>query len=498
MAFYIYDLTFLVLFSLGVGLFLWKRKKNLEREGIMYLYRTKLGIKFINYVGGKYKKTLSVFSFLAVITGYGLMILMVYFLYSLLKLYLFNPDIVRAIKIPPLMPLIPYLPSIFKVSFLPPFYFTYWIIAIAVIAIFHEFAHGIIAKRYGVGIKTTGFGFLGPFLAAFVEPDEKQMVKKTKYQQISILSAGVFVNLILSLLFFLLLAGFFILAYQPAGAMFNTYAVGAVAVSAVNMIGGQLVNNPTNQGLIDLIEDNNITDDLELGANGNTINLAKIQVGDNSYFMSIEILKKQLEQDTEFIVLYEDLPAINNGLGKIIDNQLKGIIVEVNGNKITTHEDVSNSLIGFNPGDTISLTTKGDEGLLEYEFELGENPNEPGKPMIGVGFAGSGSEGQTILRKIFNFFTFFKEPATHYEPRYNADFIIFIYNLIWWLALINFSVALINMWPVAIFDGGRMFMLTIWAITKSEKFAELAFKIVTYIILGALLVLMWAWFVAIF
>ena len=86
MAFYIYDLTFLVLFSLGVGLFLWKRKKNLEREGIMYLYRTKLGIKFINYVGGKYKKTLSVFSFLAVITGYGLMILMVYFLYSLLKL----------------------------------------------------------------------------------------------------------------------------------------------------------------------------------------------------------------------------------------------------------------------------------------------------------------------------------------------------------------------------------------------------------------------------
>ena len=30
-----------------------------------------------------------------------------------------------------------------------------------------------------VEIKTTGFGFLGPFLAAFVEPDEKQMQKKT-------------------------------------------------------------------------------------------------------------------------------------------------------------------------------------------------------------------------------------------------------------------------------------------------------------------------------
>jgi len=476
MAFYVYDLIFLVLFSLGVGLFLWKKRKNLEREGIMYLYRTKLGIKFIDYVGEKYKKTLRVFSFLAVITGYSLMILMIYFLYTLLKLYLFNPDIVRAIKIPPLMPLIPYLPSIFKVSFLPPFYFTYWIIAIAVIAIFHEFAHGIIAKRYGVRIKTTGFGFLGPFLAAFVEPDD----------------------LILSLLFFLLLAGFFVLAYQPAGAMFNTYAVGAVAVSSVNMIGGQLINNPTNQGLIDLIKDNNITDDLELGDNENTIKLTKINAGDKDYFMSVEILKKQLEQDTEFIALYEDLPAINNGLGKIIDNQLKGIIVEINGDEIKDHEDVSNILINLKPGDKISLTTKDNEGLLEYEFELGENPNEPGKAMVGIGYAGSSSQGQTILRKIFNLFTFFKEPTTHYEPRHNADFIIFIYNLIWWLALINFSVALINMWPVAIFDGGRMFMLTIWAITGSEKFAQLAFKIVTYIILGALLVLMLGWFVAVF
>ena len=153
MAFYVYDLTFLVLFSLGVLIFLWKRKKNLKREGIMYLYRTQVGVKFIDYIGEKYKKTLTVFSYLAVICGYALMGLMVYFLYTLLKLYLFNPDIVRAIKIPPLMPLIPYLPSIFKVSFLPPFYFTYWILAIAVIAIFHEFAHGIMAKLYGVELR---------------------------------------------------------------------------------------------------------------------------------------------------------------------------------------------------------------------------------------------------------------------------------------------------------------------------------------------------------
>tara|TARA_Y100000310_G_scaffold32133_1_gene30511 strand:- start:3832 stop:5328 length:1497 start_codon:yes stop_codon:yes gene_type:complete len=498
MAFYIYDLTFLVLFSLGVGIFLWKRRKNLQREGIMYLYRTKVGVRFIDYVGKKYKKTLKVFSYLAVICGYFLMAAMLYFLYYLIKIYLFNPEIVRAIKIPPLMPLIPYLPSLFKVSFLPPFYFTYWIVAIAVIAIFHEFAHGIIAKKNGVRIKTTGFGFLGPFLAAFVEPDEKQMQKKSKFQQISILSAGVFTNLILAILFFLLLAGFFILAYQPAGAMFNTYVTGAVAIGSITMIGGQEINNPTNQGLIDLIEENNLTDDLSLGINGDTLKLTKIQANEKDYFMSLDVLKQQLELDKIEVTLYEDLPAINQGLGNVVDNKLRGIIVEADNQKINSHEDLSNLLTSLSPGDKITLTTKNEEtlDLDNYEFELGENPNEKGKPMIGIGYAGG--QRQTIIGKILNFFMFYKKPTIHYEARFNVEIIIFIYNLIWWLALINFSVALINMWPVAIFDGGRMFMLTMWGITGSEKFGKIAFKVVTYIILGALLLLMIGWFGAIF
>ena len=102
------------------------------------------------------------------------------------------------------------------------------------------------------------------------------------------------------------------------------------------------------------------------------------------------------------------------------------------------------------------------------------------------------------MGKIFNFFNFFKEPGTNYEPRFNADFVVFIYNLIWWLALINLSVAMVNMWPVAIFVGGRFFMLSVWAITGSEKFAMASFKFMTYLILGSLLLLMFGWFVAVF
>ncbi len=488
MSFYIYDIGFLVLFTGFVVWFLYKRKDNLKREGLLYLYRTQVGVKFINYVGGKYKKTLSVLGFIGVIVGYGLMISMLYFLYQLVYVYLFKPEIVRAIKIPPLIPLVPYLPEAFKISFLPPFYFAYWIIAIAVIAIFHEFAHGVIARRYNIKILTTGFGFLGPFLAAFVEPDEKQMEKKPKYQQIAVLSAGVFTNLVLAVLFFLLLSGFFVLSYAPAGAMFNTYTPGLVEVGKISMIDGKILGSASGQGILDLVEKNNLTDDLVLG--DGELKLTKVIADGKTYYTNIDSLKSQLKQNAERVVLYEDLPAINIGL--------KGAIVEADGVEIKSHDDLASVLEEYDIGDKIKIKTKDYEnknGILEYEFELAEDPNEKGRAVIGIGYF---SSDEKILGKITDFFNFFKKPATFYEPRFNMDLIVFIYNLIWWLALINLSVALINMWPVAIFDGGRMFMLTIWAITGSEKFAQIMFRSMTYLILGALLLLMVGWFGAVF
>ena len=82
------------------------------------------------------------------------MIGMVYLFIRILWVYLFSPEIVRAIKVPPIMPLIPYLPRVFNLDFLPPFYFIYWIIIIAIIAIPHEFAHGIYSAYNKVKIKT--------------------------------------------------------------------------------------------------------------------------------------------------------------------------------------------------------------------------------------------------------------------------------------------------------------------------------------------------------
>jgi len=488
MKFFYYDLIFLILFTLGVIFFLYKRRKNLKREGLMYLYRTKVGIKFINYIGNKYKKTLKILSYFIVISGYFLMGTMLYLLGQIAYIYLRSPDIVRAIKIPPLIPLIPYLPSIFKIDFLPPFYFTYWILAIAVIAVFHEFAHGIYARFYNIKVKTTGFGFLGPFLAAFVEPDEKQMYKKPKFQQITILSAGTFTNLILAIIFFLMLSGFFVLSYVPAGAMFNTYTPGIVEVASISMLGGISIQNSSNEALLDIIEKNNLTDNLVL-ENGEQINLTIVIADNRTYYIPIDNLKEQLTTGNEQVALYEDLPAINAGL--------RGAIIQVENKEIKTHEDLANVLVNFHPGDKINIKTKDikTQEMLEYDLVLGEDPNQPGRAVIGIGVVNTRTR---IIGRFAEWFNIFKKPATYYKPRFNTNLIIFIYNLIWWLALVNISVALINMLPVGIFDGGRMFMLTIAGITGSEKFGQVVFKVMTYLILGIFLLLMFGWFVAIF
>ena len=47
MSFVAYDLTFLAIFTIFVVVFLSIKRKNLQRQGIMYLYRTKVGINFI-------------------------------------------------------------------------------------------------------------------------------------------------------------------------------------------------------------------------------------------------------------------------------------------------------------------------------------------------------------------------------------------------------------------------------------------------------------------
>ena len=471
MEFIMYDLAFLVIFVVFIGIFLYKRKKNLKKEGLLLLYRTSWGIKLINNIGRKFKKTLNVLSYFVIGLGYLLMGTMIYLFGKLVWIYAINPEIVRAIKIPPIMPLIPYLPQVFKLNFLPPFYFIYWIIIIAIVAIVHELAHGIFAAHKKVGIKNTGFGFfpffLPIFLAAFVELDEKKMRKKKIFSQMSVLAAGTFANVLTAILFFGVMWLFFSLAFVPTGVTFDSYTYAAVGISTISSINGISLGNVTHESLSNLI--------YEEGLN-------EITAGGEKFLLTKEFLEKQ-QNGEEYVLLYEDAPAVNA--------DLKGAIMQINGIDIDSVEKIGNELLKYSPEDEITITTIEDHEIKEYVIVLGKHPRDENLAYIGIGFINQKSSGS--MGKIARALSF-KKPNTYYESKFGAG--MFIYNLLWWLVLVNVSLALVNMLPVGIFDGGRFFYLTILAITKSEKKAKRAFSLMTSLFLLLLFVLMAFWLVS--
>ena len=457
-AFTIYDLVFFGIFTLAAVIFLYTHKKNLKREGLLYLYRTSFGIRFIENFTKKYSKVLKPLQYLVIISGYFLMVSMVYLLIKFTWIYLTSPVIAQAIRVPVLIPLIPYLPEIFKIDFLPPFNFTYWIVIIAILAVPHEFAHGIFARLNKIRIHSTGFGFLGPFLAAFVEQDDKDMLKASKFAQLSVLAAGTFANILTMIIFGLIFWIFFTSAFIPAGVNFNTYSTQIINTSDLVI--------PDNFSLNDEF--------ISLMYNGKEV------------YTSPKILQQTTSQELPYTLVYEDTPAFKA--------RLKGAISEIDSKKITSYEDLSLTLKEYSPGQSVNIKTIYQESIrtnkvevLEYDLTLAERD---GKAFLGIGFSQGKQSG--IIGSIYLFVSKIKDPLIYYESQLGA-FGWFVYFLLWWIMIILASVALVNMLPVGIFDGGRFFFLTIWAITGSKKIGEKAFKLSTYLILFIVAAMMVKW-----
>jgi len=468
--FTVIDLTLLALFVISISIFLYRKRKNLKKEGLLLLYKTSWGMKIIDEVGKKHKKTLDKLSYIILGIGYLLMGAMIYLLGKIVYIYIAYPSIVKAIKIPPITPLVPYLPQAFKLDFLPPFYFTYWIIILAIIAITHEFMHGIFMRRYGIKIKSTGFGFFPfffpIFLAAFVEQDEKSMNKSKNFHQMVVLAAGTFANVLTAILFFIIMFLFFSLSFAPAGAEFNTYSYSIVAIPGIISVNNFSIDNPNYEKIFSMINDEGLTE---------------IKTNNKTYLINKEGLEEQKGSTTNYLILYDYSPAIIA--------EVEGTIVEVNDIKIRDWEEFGKELSKYSPGENITLTTKNEEELKEYTITLMENPEDAEKSWVGVGYIESERKG--VIGKIITWLSSFKKQYIYYEAKFEAA--TFIYNLLWWMVLISASVALMNMLPMGIFDGGRFFYLTILSITKNKKKAELWFKISTNFLLFLFLLLMVFW-----
>jgi membrane-associated protease RseP (regulator of RpoE activity) len=462
MGFLLYDIIFLLVFAILFAVFIWRKKHNLKRQGILFLYPTQVGVKFIDSFTKKYSKLLKVLEIPVIISGFALMVAMIWMLISFSYSYLSSPFLAQALKIPVLMPLVPYLPALFKISFLPPFYFTYWILIIAIIAIPHEFAHGIYARLHKIKVHSTGFGFLGPFLAAFVEPDERKMQRAPIKAQMSVLAAGTFTNVLVAIFSTLLLWIFFAAAFAPAGINFNTYSLSIVNISDINAIGGTQIGNST-----------------EVVATTNS-SLINVTANNETYFTDLQTLTYFLSQNSSYIVVYDNSPAFNANL--------PGTILAVDNKPIKSYQELNKTMLLHKPGDNVTITTRDDNNTVSNtQLTLGD---KGGKAFLGIGVIPAKRSG--LMGWFYSVITKVKDPSTAYDSRI-GDFGVFVYDLLWWSAIISISVALVNMLPVGIFDGGRFFYLAVLAVTKKEKIAKNAFKTSTWIMLALVALLMLKW-----
>ncbi|MEK6889136.1 MAG: site-2 protease family protein [Nanoarchaeota archaeon] len=464
------DLTLLVLFTLFVFIFIYTRKHNLKREGLIYLYRTSLGLKAIENTARKFKSILKPLQYLVILSGYILMILMIWALFATLFIYINQPDSSPISKVPAVFPLIPYFPELFGLdSVFPPFYFFYFIVSIAIVAVSHEFSHGIFARLNKIKIHSTGFAFLGPFLGAFVEQDEKQMLKAKKFHQLSILAAGTFANVIMMILFGIILILFFSLAFTPAGFIFNTYATAPINISQIDSVNGQPIS----------------LFDQEDQANLSTKELIEIKIDNETFFADPAFLSYSLENNIEYTLAFQDSPAFNA--------RLKGAIIELDYTRINSYDSLVNTLSNHNPGDTINIKTiNSTKEITEYNIVLGERE---GKSFLGIGTYPRQSRG--FMSYLFNLFTQFKDPNIYYESNIGVSG-QFIYDLLWWIVIINLLVALFNMYPAGILDGGRFLMLTLWGITGSKKIGEKSLNVMTWLLLAIIAIMMVRWVFAFF
>ncbi|MBU1203574.1 MAG: site-2 protease family protein [Nanoarchaeota archaeon] len=195
------DILSAVVFYSLLFLFYAKYKKRFVTQGkIFVLYKTKFGLKLMDRFSKVCPRIAKFFGDVGILVGFAGMATMFYILLKGTYNLIFVPKTVPIVS--------PVLPGI-QIPGLPALSFWHWIISIFVVALVHEFSHGIYARLSNVKIKSSGFAFLGPILAAFVEPDENQLNKKKKREQLRLFAAGPFGNIVLFLVVFLV-AGFIV------------------------------------------------------------------------------------------------------------------------------------------------------------------------------------------------------------------------------------------------------------------------------------------------
>ena len=181
-------------------------KHGLDVEPAFFMFKSKALNSFLDRVANRRRALWLVLSNIGLAFSIGLMVFSIYILTN--NLIQFSlPTISRA------APLTLLIPGLTIRLYWLPFFF----LAVVIIMLSHELAHGVVARLEGIPILSSGVLAFLLFFGAFVEQDEKEFEKASTLSRLRMLGAGSSTNLVVALLATLLMMGLFI--STPAGVL---------------------------------------------------------------------------------------------------------------------------------------------------------------------------------------------------------------------------------------------------------------------------------------
>lgn len=256
----------IILFYLVIIIFLIiKRKDIVAQAKVILLYRTKWGLTWISAFSARYRQLVILAGYIGVGIGFAGMI---FISLTLLKnLY----DLIISPATTPGVSLV--LPGV-KVPGLGVLPFWYWLLAIFIIAVIHEFSHGIVAKAHNIKVKNTGLVFFGPIIGAFVEPEEEKLLQEKDIVQYSVYAAGSFSNILLAVVALLLLSLVFAplqqTMVQPSGFTFQGYYNSTFPAAKAGILPGMVITTVNN---VPITEFQTFSDELQCAKPGEIISV---------------------------------------------------------------------------------------------------------------------------------------------------------------------------------------------------------------------------------
>lgn len=183
-----------------LSIFVFRKRKEIEVVKVLppimnfYMYRTSIGIALMDKIANRFGSFLAKAAKYVVPFGFAGMVFVCFEMIRSLINTIMHPSAVSGVSL--------VLPFEAKGVFYVPF--VYWILSILIVVIVHEFCHGLYSRVWKVPVLSSGFAFLSILLpivpAAFVEPDERKLRKKSTLNQLAVFAAGPVSNLIFGLL----------------------------------------------------------------------------------------------------------------------------------------------------------------------------------------------------------------------------------------------------------------------------------------------------------